>query len=109
MFQDPWSTKSVGNVTVPETKYCVVGEDGQSIAVAVEQSPKETQQSEQTQWTSSQTRTATGTCSGKQVSATATASFTSYISPQDAAENASAQALEQAQVAVDKYKKTYNC
>jgi hypothetical protein len=109
MFQDPWSTKSVGNVTVPETKYCVVGEDGQSIAVAVEQSPKETQQSEQTQWTSSQTRTATGVCSGKQVSATATASFTSYISPQDAAENAAAQALEQAQVAVDKYKKTYNC
>jgi hypothetical protein len=112
MFQDPYPTRSVGTVTKPEERFCVVGENGESVAVDLDLPPRDSAKAEQAQWTSSQTKTVTSTCpegGAPAASATATASFTSYISPQDAADNAALLAVQQAQVAIDQYRSSHPC
>jgi hypothetical protein len=111
MYQDPYPTPSVGYINKKETTFCAIGENGQSIEVPINQSPLETSAVEQSSWTSTRTKTVTLPCSnGKpSVSATATASYTSYISLADANDQADTQALNEATNAANQYRKANPC
>jgi hypothetical protein len=108
MYQDPWTEKSAGKTTANETKYCVVGEDGSSIAIDLEPAPQEEAGNAINSWSSTQTRTVKLKCanSNTYVSATATASFISYVSQDDANTQATALATQKATVATTEYTKT---
>lgn len=111
MYQDPFSTSSVGNVTKEETQFCAIGEDGTSILVPISEPPQESTEIQQTAWKSTQTRTVTLSCGNgsPSVSATATASYTSYISLDDANTQAATQALQEATNAANQYRKGNPC
>lgn len=112
MFSDPWQTISGGTVTAPEQDFCVVGEDGASLSVALPASPVETPNMEKTSFSSTQTRTVTVRCPGNSkpaVSATATASFISYVSQQDAVDQAAAIATQQATITANQYRVAHPC
>jgi len=112
MFQDPWSEASFGQTTPNETSYCVIGEDGTSLVVSLEPSPQTEVGNALTSWYATQTRTITLRCAGNSqpaVSATATASYTSYISPEDARLQALAIAEQQATTAAAQYRRTNPC
>ena len=108
MYQDPWIEKSVGRTNANETKYCVVGEDGSSIAIDLEPAPQEEAGNAINSWSSTQTRTVKLKCanSNTYVSATATASFISYVSLDDANTQAAALATQKATTAATEYTKT---
>ena len=112
MYQDPWNEPSVGNKNVNETQYCVVGEDGASLVVDLTEAPQEQAGNAVNSWSSTQTRTVTLRCtplSGAAVSATATASFTSYVSQDDANTQAAALATQQATNAANQYRIANPC
>jgi hypothetical protein len=111
MYQDPWSEASFGQKNMVETKSCVVGEDGTSISVELTSPPQEQAGNELTSWSSSQTRSVTLTCSNgsPSVTATATASYLSYISQKDADDQAAALALQQATNSAQQYRTTHPC
>ena len=112
MYQDPWQDKSVGRVTVPETKYCVVGENGETLSIDLPPPPEEEKSSDPNVYYSTKTFTATSTCpSGTTppAAATATASATSYISQKDADQLALEKATAEAQVAIANYRITHPC
>ncbi len=113
MYQDPWIEKSVGRTSSNETKYCVVGEDGSSISVDLEPAPQEEAGNAINSWSSTQTRTVTLRCISPQigaaVSATATASFISYVSLDDANTQAAALATAQATNAATQYRIAHPC
>jgi hypothetical protein len=112
MFQDPWSEASVGQTTPNETSYCVIGEDGTSLVVSLDPSPVTEVGNALSSWYETQTRTITLRCAGNSapaVSATATASYTSYISPEDARLQALALAEQQATTAANQYRRTNPC
>jgi hypothetical protein len=112
MFQDPWSEQSVGKTTQNETAYCVIGENGESLTIELEGSPKEQVGNSLNSWYATQTRTITLRCGygdTPAVSATATASYTSYISPEDARLQAAALATQQATTAANQYRSTHPC
>jgi hypothetical protein len=108
MYQDPWTEQSVGRASSNETRYCVVGEDGSSIFVELEPAPQEEAGNALNSWSSTQTRTIKLKCvnSNTYVSATATASFISYVSLDDANTQAAALATQKATVAATEYTKT---
>ena len=107
LYMDEWSDKSSGQPSRNETVSCVVGEDGSSTAVTLAPAPQESAGNVVNTWESTQTRTATSTCvtSGRTVSSTATASYTSYVSPNDAVTQAGLLAFQNAQNAVSQYAK----
>jgi hypothetical protein len=113
MYQDPWIEKSVGRTNSNENVYCVVGEDGSSISVDLSPAPQEQASNGVNSWSSSQTRTVTLRCTSPQtgaaVSATATASFTSYVSLDDANTQAAALATQQATNAANQYRIAHPC
>jgi len=113
MYQDPWIEKSVGRTSYNETVYCVVGEGGESIAVNLSPAPQEEAGNAINSWSSSQTRTVTLRCapplSGAAVSATATASYISYVSLDDANTQAAALATLQATNAANQYRIAHPC
>lgn len=111
MYQDPWSEASFGKKNVMETKSCVVGEDGSSIVVNLTEAPQESAGNQLTSWSSSQTKSATLTCSNgsPSVTATATASYLSYISQKDADEQATSLALQQAKNSAQQYRASHPC
>jgi hypothetical protein len=113
MYQDPWNEPSVGNKNVNETQYCVVGEDGASIVVDLTEAPQEQAGNAVNSWSSTQTRTVTLRCTSPStipaVSATATASFTSYVSQDDANTQAIALATQQATNAANQYRIANPC
>jgi len=111
MYQDPFSTPSVGVVTKPETTYCVIGEDGSSISVSIQQPPEETAAITQNSWKATKTKTVTLSCTdgSPSVSATATATYTSFVSLEDANNQAESQALQEATNAATQYRKSYPC
>jgi len=108
MYQDPWIEKSVGRTNANETKYCVVAEDGSSISIDLEPAPQEEAGNALNSWSSTQTRTVKLKCqnSNTYVSATATASFISYVSLDDANTQAAALATQKATTAATEYTKT---
>jgi hypothetical protein len=113
MYQDPWSEQSVGQKNQNETQYCVVGEDGTSLTVDLSSPPQEIAGNAINSWSSTQTRTVTLTCPSPSttsaVSATATASFVSYISINDANQQAAALATQQATAAANQYRSINPC
>ena len=106
MFQDPWSEKSVGNLSISETTSCVVGEDGSTISVDLKQSPYDSSGSEGKSWYARVFKTVTIPFSNglPQVSATASATFLSFISYKHAEEEAGVLALQAANAAAQQYK-----
>jgi len=111
MFQDPWSEKSVGGNAVPETEYCVVGEDGTSMLVDLPQPSQENASFTLSSWSSTQTRTVRLSCQTGvvAVSGTATATYVSQVSQQDADTQAAALATQQASNAAEQYRKINPC
>ena len=109
MFLDPWPDASVGKPSSNETEYCVVGEDGNSELITLSPIPKETIGNSLNAWSSTQTKTITNRTCVPSVSATATASFTSYTSLLDAQTQAAKLASQEAQNAVDQYAIAHNC
>jgi hypothetical protein len=111
-YQDPWQDKSVGRVSVDETQYCVIGENGESLSVELPPPPEELRSSDPNVFFSTKSATATSACPGGSkpaVAATASASATSYISQKDADDLAFAKALAEAQVAAANYRLTNPC
>jgi hypothetical protein len=108
MYQDPWIEKSVGKTNENETKYCVVGEDGSSISIDLSPAAQEQVGNSPNSWSSTQTRTVKLKCanSNTYVSATATASFISYVSLDDANTQAATLATQKATTAATEYTKT---
>jgi len=113
MYQDPWNEPSVGQKNYNETESCVVGEDGSSISVNLTQPPQEQKGNAVNSWSSTQTRTVTLRCASPSttpaVSATATASFTSFLSQDDANTQAIALATQQATNAANQYRNANPC
>lgn len=112
MYQDPWQDKSVGRVSIPEESYCVVGEGGETLLVALPTPPEELKSSDPVVFSATKTFTATSVCPGNSApsaAATATASATSYVSQQDANQQALAKATAEAQVALNNYRITHPC
>jgi hypothetical protein len=111
MFLDPFPDASYGRTSSDEKSYCVIGEDGSSIVVDLNQPTEEKLGTESTSWTSSQTRTARLSCNNGSpaVSATATASYRSYISLDDAVTQAAALATNEATIAANQYRTTHPC
>jgi len=111
MFQDLWSEKSVGLPSSNETQYCVVGEDGVSEKVDLAPAPQESAGNAINSWSSTQTRTITLRCNNSTpaVSATATASFTSYTSLDDAIQQASNLATQEATNSAQQYRLANPC
>jgi len=111
-YQDPWQDKSVGRVSVDETQYCVIGENGESLSVELPPPPEELRSSDPNVFFSTKSATATSVCPGGSkpaVAATASASAASYISQRDADDLAFAKALAEAQVAAQNYRLTNPC
>lgn len=111
MFQDPWSEKSVGDRQQKETQYCVIGEDGTSMMVDLPQPSKENASFTLSSWSSTQTRTIRLSCQSAvaAVSATATATYVSQISQEDADVQAASLATQQASNAAAQYRKINPC
>jgi hypothetical protein len=99
-------------VSVAETQYCVIGEDGESLSIELPPPPEELRSSDPNVFFSTKSATATSACPGGSkpaVAATASASATSYISQKDADDLAFAKALAEAQVAAANYRLTNPC
>ena len=112
MFMDPFAENSYGKVQQNETEYCAVGETGDSLSVELTDSVDELAGIQLGSWESTQSKTVTLTCPtgiGNAVSATATASYISFISQQDANVQASAKALREATNAAQQYRKINPC
>jgi len=112
MYQDPFSDRSIGGSVLPETQFCVLGEDGSTILVDLAESPKEGSVSEQDVWFSTRTASSQITpCGGVgPVSlATATASAKSYVSQADADDIALKSAQDQAYLAARQYRVANPC
>lgn len=111
MYQDLWSESSYGQTNSNETEYCVVGENGATIKVSLPDSPYENSKNQLGYFNSTQTRTITLRCltSVPAVSATATASYISYISQADADTQAGALATNNATIAANQYRKSNPC
>jgi hypothetical protein len=111
MFQDPFSDKSTGTVTIQETQYCALGEDGNTILVSLQPPPKEEAFIEQGVWFATKTASyAFPDCDGGQSStATATASAKSYISQADANVLAQTKAENEAYLASVRYRAANPC
>ena len=111
VFQDPFIDKSTGVVTIQETQYCALGEDGNTILVSLEPPPKEEIFLEQGVWFATKTASyAFPDCDGGQSStATATASARSYISQVDANVLAQTKAENEAYLASVRYRAANPC
>lgn len=112
-YTTPYSERSNGVTTAPETKSCVVGEDGTSIAVVLEESPYLQPPSEKISWTSTKSVSINSNCpegsEAYNVTATATASFISFVSQENADQQATSLATEQATSALQKYRQQNPC
>ena len=106
IFIDPWSEKSTGVPQTPETKSCVVSQDGETLSIDLLPSPYEQADTAQKSWWAKEFRTVTLTCQAnpsKSISATASASFLSSISQIDARNEAGILAQNAANSAAQQY------
>jgi hypothetical protein len=110
IFQDPWSEKSVGNPNANETLSCVVGENGDSLKLDILPSPLDGPLGENKTFFAKVYKTVTLPCVGfPSISATASASFLSFISYAHAEEQAGILALQAANAAAVQYKISNPC
>jgi len=106
LFLDPWSERSTGVPQAPETKSCVVSQDGENLYVDLMPSPYEQADTTQKSWWAKEFRTVTLPCTSnpsKSISATASASFLSSISQIDANNQAGILAQNAANSAAQQY------
>jgi hypothetical protein len=110
-FQDPWNEKSVGSPSSNETTSCVVGETGDSISVDLKESPYDTGIGDAKSWYAKVYKTVNVPCSNSpsSVSATASATYLSFISYAHAEEEAGVLALQAANAAAQQYKAQNPC
>lgn len=110
VFIDPWSEKSVGIPNSNEMLSCVVGESGDSIKIDIKPSPRDGQLGENKTFFAKVFRTVTLPCVGyPSISATASASYLSFISFTDAEEQAGIIAQQAANAAALQYKASNPC
>lgn len=111
LYLDPWADKSAGSVTAPETKYCALGEDGNSKLVDLPQAPQEEPGNQLSVWLSTKTASVAATpCSGQPSAvATATATARSYTSQADADATAMLNATNEATIAAQQYRLSHPC
>jgi hypothetical protein len=99
VFHDPWSDKSFGSPQTSEKVSCLVALDGSNTTIPLLPSPYEQPSAEQTSWFASAYQTVTNTCPGNtkpSISATAKASYLSYVSYKDALDKATSLAYQAA-------------
>jgi hypothetical protein len=113
IYQDPWTDKSTGIPQTSETTSCVVGQDGSNTTLDLLPSPYSQPPTEQTSWFASAYQTVTSTCQSPSVtpsaSATAKASYLSYISYDDALNRATDLAYQAAYNAVTNFRAQHPC
>ena len=110
IFQDPWTEPSVGLPDGSEMESCVVGENGDSLRIDILPSPKNGILGESKTFFARVFKTVTVPCVGyPSISATASATFLSFISFAHAEEQAGILAQEAATAAVTQYKITNPC
>jgi len=111
MFQTPFQDRSTGRVTIPETSYCALGEDGSSISVSLPSAAIEDPNNQPSVWNSTKTASMQASpCYGQPTAvATATASATSYVSQQEADSLAFAKAQNEANIAAIQYRAAHPC
>jgi hypothetical protein len=111
MFIDPWSERSTGIPTGDEKSYCVVAQDGTSTTVNIEPSVFEDENVKTQSWFAQVSRTVTLPCAStpRTISATASASYLSYISYSHAEEQAGVLANQAANAAAQQYKAQNPC
>jgi hypothetical protein len=110
VFEDPWSERSVGIPNTNEVESCVVGESGESISIDIKPSPETGVEGENKTFFAKVYRTVTLPCVGyPSISATATASYLSFISFTDAEEQAGILAQQAANAAAYQYKISNPC
>lgn len=110
-FQDPWSEKSTGTPSGNEKTSCVVGETGDSITVDLKESPYDKGIGDGKSWFAKVYKTVTIPCSNglPSISATASATYLSFISYTHAEEEAGVLALQAANAAAQQYKAQNPC
>ena len=111
IYLDPWSDKSGGIITLPETQYCALGEDGSSKLVDLPAAPQEEPGNQLTVWIATRTASVSATsCPGQPTAvATATASARSYVSQADADDTALLNATNEATIAAQQYRLSHPC
>ena len=111
LFQDPWSEKSTGTPGQNEKTTCVVGQDGSTLSIDIEESPYDALPKGQASWFAKVFRTVTLPCasSSRTISATAAASYLSVISYAHAEEQAGILAQQAATSAAQKYRAENPC
>jgi hypothetical protein len=112
LFMDPWMEKSTGAPQGDETQSCVVSQNGESLTIDLLPNPYEQQSPNDKSWSAKVFKTATLNCNinpSKSISATASASFLSYISFEHAQEEAGVLALQAATSAAQQFKAQNPC
>jgi hypothetical protein len=112
LFMDPWSEKSTGAPQGDEAKSCVVSQSGDTMTLDLLPNPYEKQSPNDNAWSAKVFKTVTLTCDlnpSKSISATASASFLSYISFAHAQEEAGVLAQQAATAAAQQFKANNPC
>lgn len=111
IYIDPFGTKSLGVPQRDETKYCVVGQDGNNLTIDTLPNAYDTTNGQQRSWYASVYRTVTLNCTNgsPSIAATAEASFLSYISYEHAEAEAGTLALQAANAAAQQYRAENPC
>jgi hypothetical protein len=109
---DPWQEKSTGVPQGDETQSCVVAQTGETLLIDLLPNPYEQQSANDNSYSAKVFKTATLTCNVnplKSISATASATFLSYISFEHAQEEAGVLALQSATAAAQQFKAQNPC
>lgn len=113
IFQDPWPEKSIGMPDYVETTSCVVAQDGTNTTIPLLPNPAEQPPVNQSSWSASVYQTVTNSCPStsttQSISATAKASYLSYISYDDAVQHATTLAYQAAYNAAQKLRDSNPC
>ena len=109
IYIDPYPTKAIGVPQRNEKKHCVVGDGGKNFTI--ENLPNEYDQGngDQKSWYANAFKTVNINCGAQSISATAEASFLSYISYSHALAEAEILALQAANSAAQQFAVENNC
>jgi len=112
LFMDPWQEKSTGVPQGDETQSCVVAQTGETLSIDLLPNPYEQQSPNDNSYSAKVWKTATLICNtdpSKSISATASATFLSYISFEHAQEEAGVLAMQSATSAAQQFKAQNPC
>ena len=109
---DPWQEKSTGVPQGDETQSCVVAQTGETLSIDLLPNPYEQQSPNDNSYSAKVWKTVTLICNAdptKSISATASATFLSYISFEHAQEEAGVLAMQSATSAAQQFKAQNPC